>query len=177
MGGRRPYLWYGYVIRIYGKLFLGPEFQVTLLPSVRSSPCGNKGLGCGLQARKNSYCLNSVDLLKLSRVLMRLRRNAKSCYSCRPSDQGQLWELVAKLCYREDKRYIWLGLKKKKKKSNGTFWLTMCWPDFTWFGGGLGTRISSLKSMWYLSQERVNQRSLKVNYSYFYTQSLSVVFK
>lgn len=111
-----PYLWYGYIIRIYGKLFLGPEFQVTLLPSVRSSPCGNKGLGCGLQARKNSYCLNSVDLLKLSRVLMRLRRNAKSCYSCRPSHQGQLWELVAKLCYREDKRYIWLGLKKKKKK-------------------------------------------------------------
>lgn len=105
----------------------------------RPSPCG-KGSCCGLQARENSYCLNSVDLLKLSRVLARLRGNAKSCYSCQASDQGQLWELVAKLWYREDKSFIWLGLKKQKQKSSNAFWLTV----LTWFylvRGGLETRI------------------------------------
>lgn len=47
---------------------------------------------------------------------MRSRGNVESWYFSKGSDQGQLGELVAKLCYREDKSYIWLALKKKKKK-------------------------------------------------------------
>lgn len=74
---------------------------MTLLPSVRQQRFGHR-------ARKTCYtCLNSVGLLKLS------RGNVESCYFSKASDQGQLGELVAKLCYREDKSYIWLGFLKK----------------------------------------------------------------
>lgn len=69
-----------------------------------------------------------MGLLKLS------RGNVESCYFSKASDQGQLGELVAKLCYREDKSYIWLGLKKKKKRCFLAFGVDLILPSLGWPG-------------------------------------------
>ena len=111
----------------------------------------------------NPYCLNSPDLWKLSRVLERLRGDAQSCYSAGP--------LLKDSC----ENWLQSSVTERVRTVSGLFSFFFklaaysgleCWPDFTWFGGGLGTRI---RSLWYLSQKRVIiQRNLKGNYSFFY---------
>lgn len=86
---------------------------------------------------------------------MRLRGNVASCYFSKASDQGQLGELVAKLCNRI--RAI-DGLVKKKKRR--------CFPAYNvdlillvW--GGLGIKINSSLTQEYVIVGPEESRHLK----------------
>lgn len=109
---------------LLGIIPLAQSFQVTFLPSLKSCPCDNNGLGCGVFRLGKLYCLSSVDL-KFSVVLVRLNEEMPKAATPTGTMIRDSCENLLQSSVTERIRAIYLDWFLKGKKVSSVFWLKM----------------------------------------------------